>query len=379
MDLCMIAPAACDFRRTGNLDLLVGDEDGRIACLENTGRVVDGLPQFLAPRYLRQVADEVKFGALSAPAAYDLDGDGNEDLVVGNSAGYIGLIRNLGGSPPRWAPPVYLAGGAEAIRVQAGSNGDCQGPSEAKWGYTNVTVADWDLDGLADILCADVWGKVQWYRNLGSRTNPRFAPAQPVEVAWPGANPKPLWNWWNPRGNELVTQWRTTPAVIDWHRDGLPDLVTLDTEGYLVLFERRRRPDGQLELLPPQRIFWGEGVSDFDQSGRPLNHQSGLLRLNATVGGASGRRTFCFVEDASGGRHLYVNSVNLNFLRGLGRNAAGLWAFRDEGPISEDRLAGHSTCPTIVHWNGDQRGQLLFGAEDGFFYHVPGLPGLDPA
>ena len=372
MDLCMVAPVACDFNQDGLLDLVVGDEDGRIAFLENTGVVADGMPQFLPPRYFKQIADEVKFGALSAPAAYDLDGDGKEDLVVGDSAGYVGLIRNLGGSPPRWAAPVYLGAGGKVIRIQAGYNGDCQGPSEEKWGYTNVSVADWDGDGLLDILCSDVWGKVYWYRNIGTRTVPRFAEAAPIEVEWNGPPPKPAWNWWDPKGKELVTQWRCTPCVIDWNHDGLPDLITLDHEGYLAWFERHRSPDGKLELLPGKRVFWGEGVSWYDQSGRPLNHESGPLRLTAGLGGSSGRRTWCITQwDGDGVLDLLVNSVNINFLRGLGKNSDGNWVFRDMGPLSDERLAGHSTAPTIVHWGESARGDLLFGTEDGFLYHLP--------
>jgi hypothetical protein len=34
--------------------------------------------------------------------------------------------------------------------------------------------------------------------------------------------------------------WRTTPRVVDWNRDGLPDLVLPDHEGHLALYERRR-------------------------------------------------------------------------------------------------------------------------------------------
>jgi len=372
MDLCMIAPVACDFNGDGRLDLVCGDEDGRVAFIENTGEVVDGVPQFLPPRYFRQMADEVKFGALSAPCAFDLDGDGNEDLVVGDSAGYIGFIKNLGGNPPRWAAPVYLAGGKDTIRILAGYNGDCQGPSEVKWGYTNPCVADWDLDGLPDILCNDVWGNVCWYRNIGTRTQPRFAPAVPIEVEWDGPTPKPAWLWYNPKGKELMTQWRTTPYVIDWDKTGLPGIVMLDHEGYLAWFERRRGPGGKLELLPGKRIFWGEGISEYDSSGRPLNHKSGLLRLNASLGGASGRRTFCFTDwDGDGVLDLLVNSSNINFLRGLGKNAAGYWVFRDMGPLCDERLAGHSTCPTIVNWGGASKADLLFGTEDGFFYHLP--------
>jgi hypothetical protein len=373
MDLCMIAPVACDFNGDGHLDLVVGQEDGRVALLENTGVVTDGMPQFLPPRFFRQVADEVKFGVLSAPSACDLDGDGHEDLVVGNSAGYIGFIKNLGGTPPRWAAPVYLAAGGRTIHIQAGYNGDCQGPSEVKWGYTNVCASDWDLDGLPDVLCSDVWGKVYWYRNIGTRTEPRFDPAAPIEVEWGGPAPKPRWNWWNPAGKELVIEWRCTPCVIDWNRDGLPDLVTLDHEGYLALFERRKTGDGKLELLPGKRVFRGEGISAFDASGRPLNHASGPLQLNANPGGSSGRRTFCFTDwDGDGVLDLLVNSINVNFLKGLGQDAAGRWVFKDLGPLNPKQiLAGHSTAPTVVHSMGNQAGDILFGTEDGFLYLAP--------
>ena len=167
MDLCMIAPVACDFNKDGHLDLVVAQEDGRVALLENTGQVLEGMPQFLPPRFFRQQAADVKFGALSSPSAVDLDGDGLEDLVVGNSAGYIGFVKNLGGTPTRWAAPVYLAAGGQTIHIQAGYNGDCQGPSETKWGYVDVCAADWDLDGLPDTSCAATCGA----RSIGTATS----------------------------------------------------------------------------------------------------------------------------------------------------------------------------------------------------------------
>jgi hypothetical protein len=51
MDLQMIVPIAIDWDRDEDLDLVVGEEDGRTALVEHTGRVVDGLPQFAAPVY----------------------------------------------------------------------------------------------------------------------------------------------------------------------------------------------------------------------------------------------------------------------------------------------------------------------------------------
>lgn len=370
MDLCMITPTAVDFDGDGDLDLVVGDEDGRVALIEHTGKTVGGLPQFLPPRYFRQFAADVKFGALATPYAIDWDGDGDEDLISGNSAGYIAFIENLGGSPVRWAAPRYLSAAGKLIREQAGPNGSIQGPAEPKWGYSILSVADWDGDGLPDIMTNGIWGKVVWYKNIGTRTAPRLAAGQPVELALPpGApNPAPAWNWWKPQGNELVSQWRTTPQMIDWNGDGLMDLVMSDADGYLALYERKRATNGSLALTPAQRVFWSEGASVFNSNGQPQNKESGLLRLNDGVFGRGGRRTFCIVDwDRDGKPDLMLNSVpNVNFFRATGRDAQGRWTFKDEGPVSTHVLAGHATKPTYMATTRE----LLIGAEDGFFYQV---------
>ncbi len=370
MDLCMITPTAVDFDGDGDLDLVVGDEDGRVAFIENTGKVLGGMPQFLPPRYFRQFAADVKFGALATPYAIDWDGDGDEDIISGNSAGYIAFIENLGGEPTRWAPPRYLSAGGKLIREQAGFNGSIQGPAEAKWGYSVLSVADWDGDGLPDIMTNGIWGKIIWYKNIGTRTAPRLAAGQPVELTLPAGvlTPALAGNWWKPQGRELSTQWRTTPQMIDWNGDGLMDLLMADPDGYLALYERQRLADGRLALGAAQRIFWSEGASVFDSNGKPQNQQSGLLRLNDGIYGRRGRRTFCTVDwDGDGKVDILMNSnPNVNFFRNLGKNAAGQWAFRDEGPVSAHVLAGHATKPTYFATTQ----QLLIGAEDGFFYQV---------
>lgn len=373
MDLCMITPTAVDFNGDGHLDIVCGDEDGRVAFIENTGKVVDGLPQFLAPRYFRQQAQDVKFGALVTPYACDWDGDGDDDLICGNSAGHIAFIENLGGSPIRWAAPVLLKAEGRVIREQAGANGSIQGPAEAKWGYSILSVADWDGDGLPDIITNGIWGKIVWYRNIGTRQAPRLAAAQPVLLEPGASSPKPAWNWWNPTGRELVTQWRTTPQIVDWNGDGLPDLVMLDHEGFLSLFLRRRAPDGQLVLTPAQRVFWADGVSCYDSNGRPAGQQvSGPLQMNNGIAGKSGRRTFCVADwDGDGVLDVLANSnPNVNFLRGLGRDSQGRFVFKDQGPVSEHVLAGHATKPTVMDLDGDKTPDLLIGAEDGYLYKL---------
>jgi hypothetical protein len=145
-----------------------------------------------------------------------------------------------------------------------------------------------------------------------------------------------------------------------------------DAEGYLALYERKRGGDGRLRLAPPQRVFWSEGASVFNSNGQPQNKESGLLRLNDGVYGRGGRRTFCTVDwDGDGKLDILMNSnPNVNFFRGLGKNAAGKWVFKDEGPVSTHVLAGHATKPTVADWDRDGLPDLLIGAEDGFFYQL---------
>lgn len=355
MELCMIVPTAVDWDGDGDVDLVVGQEDGRVAVVENTGRVVQGQPRWLPPRFLQQQADEVKVGALVTPYSVDWDNDGDEDLICGDTAGYVNLVENLDdGNPPRWAPPVRLKADGETIRIEAGPNGSIQGPCETKWGYTVPCVADWNHDGLLDIMINSIWGEVLWYRNVGKPGHPELAAAAHVDVDWPSAPPKPAWNWWSPQGKQLVTQWRTSPVIHDLDGDGLNDLVMLDHEGYLVFFQRKKEGD-RLVLAAPQRIFQ-------DDQGEPL-------LLNDRIAGGSGRRKLAFMDwDADGKLDLIVNSKpNVDWLRNVGED--GTWVFKDEGPLAKRELAGHTTCPTTVDWDHDGERELLIGAEDGRLYY----------
>jgi hypothetical protein len=338
--------------------------------IRHTGKVSDGVPVFEAPTPFQQQADDLKFGVLATPVSCDWNGDEREDLICGNAAGHIGFIENLdGGDPPKWASPVLLEADGQVIRIQAGEAGSIQGPAERKWGYTTLSVADWDLDGLPDLVVNSIWGRVIWYRNVGTRTEPKLAAAQPIQVEWPARPVKPSWTWWTPEDRELITQWRTTPVVLDYTNDGLPDLVMLDREGFLVLFERQR-VQSKLMLMPPRRVFYTDGPSVFNQIHQPRFNGPGLLQLNDGWAGHGGRRKFVFTDwDADGRLDLIVNSSSADLLRNLTQNEDRT-VFRQSGTIGDRTLAGHTTSPTVVNWDGDAHPDLLIGAEDGCFYYL---------
>ncbi len=382
MDLEMITPTAIDWNKDGHIDLIVGDEDGRVAFIENTGTFEDKVPVFKEPRYFQQEAADLKFGALATPVGFDWDGDGDTDIICGNTAGYVAFFENLSGAGvavPKWAAPKLLEADGEVIRPMAGPNGSIQGPCEAKWGYTTQTVADWDGDGLPDLMLNSILGKVTWYRNVGTRAEPKLAAGEPVEVEWEGEQPRLAYGWMKPAGKALLTQWRTTPVAVDWNQDGLTDLVMLDQEGYLAFFERAKAGN-KLVLKHPRRVFCADPETGKNPVTKALEHlrvrnpvamkPGQPLQLNTGIAGKSGRRKLCIVDwDGDGKLDVLLNSANANFIRQTSA-ADGKFYFADMGLLAEVNIEGHDVSPTVVDFDGDGTPDFLGGAEDGRFYFL---------
>lgn len=97
------------------------------------------------------------------PYFTDWDADGDLDVVIGNYFGEILLIRNEGSRErPRYGVRgELLEHGGRPIRVPGG----LAGPE----------VADWDGDGLPDLLSGSGDGAVFLFRNQGKRGEPRLA------------------------------------------------------------------------------------------------------------------------------------------------------------------------------------------------------------
>jgi hypothetical protein len=359
MDLEMITPTAFDWDKDGDLDLIVGDEDGRVALIQNTGKLAaDRTPLFLPPVYFKQEAETLKCGALATPVGVDWDGDGDQDIVSGNTAGYIEFFENLSGPKivqPKWAAPRRVEVEGKPFRIMAGPNGSIQGPAEAKWGYTTFSVADWDGDGLRDIVLNSILGDVVWLKNTGTAKAPKQRAPQAIEVEWQTPQPALAWGWRKPAGKALLTQWRTTPVIFDFNRDALPDLAMLDQEGYLAFFEREK-VDGKLRLRAPRRAF-------VDEKGDPL-------RLNAGMAGKSGRRKLCVTDwDGDGRFDFLLNSSNADFLQQVGEKDGG-WIFKNAGSLAKRNIEGHDVSPAVVDFDGNGIPDFLGGAEDGRFYYL---------
>ncbi|RMG38667.1 MAG: hypothetical protein D6725_06725 [Planctomycetota bacterium] len=358
MDLQMITPTACDWDGDGDMDLVVGDEDGRVALVEHTGKTRAGAPVFRQPVYFRQQARYLKFGALATPFVVDWDSDGDEDILCGDSAGYVGLFENLGLAAtglPRWSAPRTLRADGETLRITAGRNGSVQGPCEAKWGYTTLSVFVSRTQPDRIVVLNSIWGRLLWGRRTADGHLSALRPVEWAVGVWPEGPPRPRWNWWSPHSRECVTQWRTTPLVTRWAgRDG-HWLVMLDHEGFLTIAPLQTAGD-KLQVGRPERAF-------VDDAGRPL-------RLNARSCGGSGRVKLAVVDwDGDGRSDVLANSENAVWFRNCGTRA-GKIVLRRVGNLARRNIAGHTSSPAVCDFDRDGRPDLLIGAEDGRLYFL---------
>lgn len=342
-----------DWNKDGTADIIAGEESGRISFLKNTGKVIDGIPQFSPPQFFQQEAKYVDFGALTVPVIYDWDGDGLDDILSGNEMGYIGFIKNLGGEIPKWAKPELLEIQGKPIRII--QNEALPNTEEPFWGYSTLGVGNWDADELPDILVNDHNGNVVWLKNIGSHKNPKLAPPKTIQVNWQGEPLKPKWIPGRSKGNDLLAPWRTSPLIFDYNKDGLNDLVMLDYEGYLSVYLRSNH-NGELILEHPKRNF-------VSPSGEPI-------LLNQRTGSSSGRLKIAFADwDGDGLEDLIFSSKPaVDWMKNMGMKD-GKIVLQYYGRVASRTLMGHTDGPVVSDFNNDGIPDLLVGTEHGVFYY----------
>ena len=96
-------------------------------------------------------------------------------------------------------------------------------------------LVDWDGDGKLDIISGTSTGEIYFFKNRGTNTNPAFFNPEPLKAG--GEMIKIQGGYRESIQGPIETRWGyTSPTVVDWNQDGLPDILTGDVRGKFMVY-----------------------------------------------------------------------------------------------------------------------------------------------
>lgn len=139
------SPVLADIDSDGDLDLFVGEQEGIISFVENIGTAQSPKWELKNKTYF-----QIDVGSNSIPKFFDIDKDGDLDLLVGNYAGRITLFENIG--TPKEAKFALKSTRFAAAKVS----------QNAAPGFF-----DWNQDGHMDLVIGNEEGGLALFQDPG--------------------------------------------------------------------------------------------------------------------------------------------------------------------------------------------------------------------
>jgi FG-GAP repeat len=221
----------CDISRSGKKDLVIGNYLGEIMLIPNSGTGVK--PDFRQPANIASVIiptmkDSLKkWGNLFAPAVWDWNRDGKNDLLVGEgsySANSIHLLLNQGSG----AKPVFDENNRSVLAYGMGLE------------QLTPCIVDYNGDGLQDLLVTERTGKVAVYLNKGKQWNAGEPLAFDSFIPVGGATPAAASTVKDPMEAAKLPGLLSLDGIItiatgDFNGDGLFDLVFGKSNGKIAI------------------------------------------------------------------------------------------------------------------------------------------------
>jgi hypothetical protein len=147
-------PILKDIDGDSDVDLLLGRDLQSLVYFRNTGNATN--PVWTGNSTTFNVVEATTYW--KQPTLFDLDKDGDYDLTYGTSDGTIFYYENAGTA----TAPLYQYRSTYFPVIRTDGNG------------ATASLADFDNDGDFDLMSGDWLGRLQYFRNDGTRFAPRF-------------------------------------------------------------------------------------------------------------------------------------------------------------------------------------------------------------
>jgi uncharacterized protein (DUF2141 family) len=199
-----------DIDGDGDLDAVVGEQDGILNYYKNTGTATN--PVYTEQTGTANPFDGINVGFYSKPTFADIDGDGDLDAVVGEKDGTLKYYKNTGtATNPSYTEQTGTANPFNGINVGS---------------FSAPTLADIDGDGDLDAVVGEGDGTLNYYKNTGTATNPVYTEQTGTANPFNGINVGSF----------------SAPTLADIDGDGDLDAVVGEGDGSLIYFTANRTP-----------------------------------------------------------------------------------------------------------------------------------------
>ncbi|MBM7615058.1 FG-GAP repeat domain-containing protein [Alkaliphilus hydrothermalis] len=262
-------PYFIDWNKDSQMDIIVGNHNGTIAIMENAG--TKEAPRFKEPTTLKDSkGKDINLGENAAPTVVDFDGNGLNDLIVGNKAGKVYLLINT--EKGILSPQALKTAKGKEIKVS---------------GEAAPFVGDLTGDGTMDLVVGDQSGKVYFYEGIKAQGQKlKFTEGREVSI----------------KGQSLIVNKFASPHIGDYNGDGKMDLLvgdangdihinlnteteTTKTNGELPLSYKGKAAAERKNIYGKNTIYTGKNVVpfllDWDEDGR-MDLMTGQLSFSRT-------------------------------------------------------------------------------------------------
>jgi hypothetical protein len=174
----------------------------------------------------------------------DWDNDGKKDLIAGDTEGNVTLFLNVG---TKEKPEL-----AKGKAVEADGKPIKSGSHPLAGTYSKLHMADWDGDGLRDLLIGHSYTIIM-YKNVGTESAPRFQSPTLIKAPEESNPHTPVRDWDGDGKPDANFPLRPSPYVVDWDGDGKKDLL-VGCESPRVIFYRNVGSDTKPKLAKGEEL-----------------------------------------------------------------------------------------------------------------------------
>ncbi|MBS1584123.1 MAG: T9SS type A sorting domain-containing protein [Bacteroidetes bacterium] len=222
LNLAGAAPAVGDLDNDGKDDMVLGQSDGTLTFFSNTATNASQPPQWPIHAQLRDYNNAlINAGNSAVPVIYDLNRDGKKDLVIGNQYGRLVYYENTGTTP-----------GQLKLQLKNSQLGNITIDPSYLDAYASPYIGKMDNTGVDYILCGSASGRL--YRYDGFQGGNTQVPYPLIDTSYSFIDSA----FASYTGySENISQ-RSAPAIADIDGDGKYDMILGNVLGGLTIYKQ---------------------------------------------------------------------------------------------------------------------------------------------